>query len=212
MAKVNWSERETRSGFPACRLTTVLREARRATGRNRETGRIEPGRAALSGNWLGAVGYLLLIDRVGSACRPPGPPVVRALRSCAPRMGESEREALYALRCSLVHDFGLVNVGGPGRTHHFMLDDFRDGAERPGPVVRLPPEPWDGRVEHCRRFNATWVDLRALGDLAEEVFAGLHPAGEPAGPRRRYPVTHHPGPALSTRAASGDRKPVGGGT
>ncbi|WP_410626336.1 hypothetical protein [Amycolatopsis sp. cmx-8-4] len=208
MAKVNWSARQPPPAVPACRLTAVLREARRATGRDRETGRIEPGKAALSGNWLGAVGYLLLVDQVGSACRAPGPPVVRALRQFAPRVGEPEREALYALRCSLVHDFGLVTVGGPGRTHHFMPAD----AAGSGPVVRLPPEPWDGRVEHCRRLNATWVDLRALGDLAEEVvrrFAGRHDRAPVPRGRRSRPARR---PAPGTRAASGDRKPVGGGT
>jgi hypothetical protein len=188
MAKVNWSARETRSAFPARRLTAALHEARQATGRNGETGEIEPGTAALGGSWLGAAGYLMLLDQVGSAARPgaPGPPVVRALRYFAPRVGEPEREALYALRCSLVHGFGLVNVGGPGRTHHFMLA----GAEQAGPVVRLPPQPWDGRVEHCRRLNATWVDLRSLGDLAEDVFRRFASRTT----SRRFPVAVHRGP------------------
>ncbi|WP_328448775.1 MULTISPECIES: hypothetical protein [unclassified Amycolatopsis] len=230
MAKVNWSERGTpvacrlpaERPHRASRLIAVLREARQATGRNPETGRIEPGSGALSGNWLGAVGYLMLVDQVGSAYRPagvpavPGPPVVRALRYFAPGVGEPEREALYALRCSLVHDFGLVSVGGPGRTHHFMLDDAEGG-----PIVRLPPEPWDGRAGHCRRFNATWVNLRALGDLAEDVFRRLSTLPEPAAARPGRPASPvlRDGPArpayrraLSTRAASGDRKPVGGGT
>jgi hypothetical protein len=50
-----------------------------------------------------------------------------------------------------------------------MLDD----GEQLGPVVRLPPEPWDGQLGHCRMSNATWVSLRSLGDSAEEVFTRL---------------------------------------
>jgi hypothetical protein len=149
---------------------------------------------------------LMMFDQVGKTFRPAGvpaaanPPVVEALRRFAPQVGASEREALYALRCSLLHDFGLVNVGSPRRTHHFLLDD----AEQVEAVVRLPPQPWDGQLAHCRIFNATWINLRSLGDLAEEVFTrltDLHEKDElvialPGGLaelQRRYAMTIRPG-------------------
>jgi hypothetical protein len=149
---------------------------------------------------------MMMFDQVGSACQlaggPPeqGPSFVKALKSFAAGVGELEREALYALRCSLVHDFSLVNIGSSRRTHHFMLDD----GEQLGPVVRLPPEPWDGQLGHCRMSNATWVNLRSLGDSAEEVFTrlvDLHEQNElaialPGGVaelQRRYAMTIRPG-------------------
>ena len=159
-----------------------MRDARGATGRNLETGEVEPDKVKQAGCWLGAVGYMIMFDQVGTSYRPlstvaiQGATFTRALEYFVPEVSEPEREALYALRCSFVHDFSLINVGKGAnqqlrelRTHHFILDD----AEQSGPVVRLPLHRWDGELAHCRKGNATWVNLRSLGDLAETVFKRL---------------------------------------
>ncbi|WP_336160088.1 hypothetical protein [Amycolatopsis sp. VC5-11] len=125
---------------------------------------------------------MTFFDQVGSAYRPrnvaelAGQSFIRALRYFAPELDEGEREALYALRCSFVHDYSLVNVPTMGsarvrelRTHHFMLT----APSGDGSVVRLPSRYWNGDISHCRLSNATWVNLWALGDLAEKVFSRL---------------------------------------
>lgn len=200
MGKVNWTEEETLSAFLHYRepqdgahwvscLIALLRDARVVTGRDVTTGEVEEDKQELAGRWLGAVGYMTLFDQIGSAYRPSnqaelaGQHFLKALQYFAPEIGELERDALYALRCSFVHDYSLINIPTMGnqqvrerRTHHFMLTAADEG----GPIVKLPVQRWDGDVDHCRLSNATWVNLRALGDLAEKVFHRLishHEAG-----------------------------------
>ena len=49
-------------------LSAVMRDARSASGRNIETGVVED--AAKAGNWVGTVGYLIMLDQVsGNASR-----------------------------------------------------------------------------------------------------------------------------------------------
>ncbi|MFC4080904.1 hypothetical protein [Amycolatopsis samaneae] len=221
---MDWTERETISAFLKYRppqggahwvscLIAVLRDARQATGRNLNTGEVEPEEVERVGCWLGAVGYMTMFDLVGSVFKPAhaielaGQPFIRTLQYFAPEIGEVERDALYSLRCSFVHDFSLVNVPATGsqqarerRTHHFMLND----ADETGPIVKLPPQRWDGDLNHVRLLNATWVNLRSLGDLAEEVYKELvmlHDNGELVLAlsggldelKRRYAMTVRPG-------------------
>ncbi|WIX78758.1 hypothetical protein QRX50_46775 [Amycolatopsis carbonis] len=221
---MNWTEPETLSAFLEYRepqdgahwvscLIALLRDARVVTGRDVTTGEVEVDKQDLAGRWLGAVGYMTFFDQIGSAYRPGnvpelvfGPTFIKALRYFAPEIGEAEREALYALRCSFVHDYSLVNVPSQGsqavrelRTHHFM----HTAPDETGTIVRLPRQRWDGIGGNCRINNATWVNLWALGDLAETVFrrlAKLHETGDleialPGGLselQRRYSMTVRP--------------------
>lgn len=193
MNDVAWGEDKTLAAFLEYRepadgahwvscLIALLRDARIVTGRDLETGQVDPSQSVAAGRWLGAVGYMTLFDQVGSAYRLrnvaelSGQPFTKALRYFAPELGEREREALYALRCSFVHDYSLVNVPTNGsirvrelRTHHFMLT----APSGEGDIVKLPVQRWDGDIAHCRLRNATWVNLWALGDLAETVFSRL---------------------------------------
>jgi hypothetical protein len=201
MGRVNWTEQETLSAFLDYRwpqdgahwvscLIALLRDARVVTGRDVATGEVEPDKVELAGRWLGAVGYMTLFDQIGSAYRRAdvaelsGQAFMKAFQYFAPEVNEAERDALYALRCSFVHDYSLVNVPKQGRqevrdrrTHHFILTAEDDA----GPIVKLPPERWDGDLDHCRIRNATWINLRLLGNLAEEVFKRivvLHETGD----------------------------------
>lgn len=164
-------------------LIGVLRDARAATGRYLASGEVglKPER---SGSWLGAVGYMVMLDQIGECYRPANagplpkgtPDFIRALTYFAEDMPDPERQALYALRCCFVHDYSLVNIPTAGnaeikaqRQHHFLLGD--DPA--PCPVVQLPAERWGGDLGYRPRRMATRVSLRRLGDLAESVYARL---------------------------------------
>lgn len=160
----------------------VLRDSRGVTGRNPDNGKLErPEHAA---TWLGAVGYLLFFDQVGGAVRPasepPAPPgepdVVTCLRHFTP-LKASEREALYALRCALAHDYSLVNQGAPGRRHVFTLvpDTIGDA------IVIVPDPPWDGDLASVRNAPRTVVNLPALAELGEMVAAKVCMLGSAGG-------------------------------
>jgi hypothetical protein len=128
---------------------------------------------------LGALGYLVMLEQIGKCYRPAGAvartshSLVNALAFFAPAFGDAEAYALWSLRCSFAHDYGLINDKNKKDSrlvHHFILDASEDPAV---PVAKLPSVGWDGKLNNLRKWNATLIDLRALGDLAEEVFKCL---------------------------------------
>lgn len=162
-------------GLPVTILSTfwaALRDARQATGRHAESGDVID--LPRLGSWLGAVGYLCLLDQIGSTVRPRQPStgaargsgnsISRALAHWT-NCTEDERAALYALRCSFAHDFGLLNPrpAPPQLLHAFNL-------RQDGPLVTPPAERWDGSYP-VPRLATTVVNLRAVGDLVEQVQA-----------------------------------------
>ena len=152
------------SGF-----TGALRDARGATGRDLASGAIMNEGHTCS--WLGAVGYLILLDQIGTCFKPAGTgdlagnTINRAL-SYFTDLSQDERSALYAMRCAFAHDYSLVNENPHThvRTHHFIIL-----SDPNFPVLRLPPQPWNGDYAVRDQDNATIVNVRALGDLVERI-------------------------------------------
>lgn len=151
----------------ASSFVPALRDSRRAAGRDADTGVVENEPA--TGNWLGAIGYLLLLDQIGSAVEPasvgnrPGTSILRALQWWAPGTTESGRKAIYALRCALAHDYSLFNRNAkdPDMQHEFRLH------RGTGQLLQLPAHPWQGNYTGLQ--DATTVSLRVLGDRVEQV-------------------------------------------
>jgi hypothetical protein len=165
-------------------FSAAVRDAREATGRSPNTGVLE--RPVQAGNWLGTLGYLVILDLVGECFRPVSAArepvtkaaVVRALTYFAQGLSDDVILAIYALRCALAHDYGLINIGnGPfaSRLHHafLLINDEKE------PVVALPTLRWNGELTAARRHR-TVVNVRALGDLVERVVLTLQ-AGHRAG-------------------------------
>lgn len=156
------------SGF-----TAALRDARGATGRDSATGIIVNPEHTCS--WLGAVGYLILLDQIGTCFKPAGTGDVegntinRALYYFTD-LPETDRIALYALRCAFAHDYSLVNEHPRSneRTHHFMIL-----SDPNFPVVKHPPQPWNGDYALREQSNATIVNVRELGELLERIYREL---------------------------------------
>ena len=151
------------SGF-----TAGLGDARLATNRDRD-GRKLPGKSHIS--WLGTIGYMALLDQIGKCFKPKGyPPAVgNSICRCLTYFGDltpPEQDALYALRCALAHDFGLINISTrkPKLTHRFTLTEGPKA-----PLVKLPLRQWDGDYENMSAENKTTVNLEAFGDLAETI-------------------------------------------
>jgi len=163
---------------PVSCLDAALGDARTASLRDRYTG--APTDERHSTSWLGAVGYLILIDQIGGTLRlatetepPPGNPFRRCLRRFT-KLNDEEIETLYGLRCALAHDFGLFNPPdgeeGPEQRHRvFTLDP---GA--PGLIVP-PPIAWDGKVVPAPdpRQHGTRVNTKRLAQLVEDIVRKL---------------------------------------
>ncbi len=151
----------------------ALRDARAVAERDVETGIVMP--EAASGSWLGAIGYLVLLDQVGTCftlpgCAPGDTSFIDALRCFSTVAHEPTIQALYAVRNALAHDYSLFNrnVGNPLRNHAFAYT-----ADPGAPLIQLPAHPWNGQYANIGPEQTTTVNLRQVGDLVEEVVPRL---------------------------------------
>ena len=153
----------------------ALYEIRRVTKRDKL-----PGRRNLSyenSSWLGAIGYMSLLDMLGACFKPKSAvkieesrDFVRALKYFSKDLTEDEMLALYALRCALTHDFSLCNYSSnPKLRHHFLIRVGKDDN-----IVTLPNIPWDENFENRTENNQTIIDIEKFGDLVELVCKKIH--------------------------------------
>lgn len=147
---------------------SALSDARGASNRDLATGDRLGGVPHMS--WLGAIGYLSLLDQLGSAVRPKGStlvpherPVRSALRYFAPVLTEAQRNAIYALRCALAHDYSLIHRHG-ATNYRFHLS----GHEIPGAVAAAAVA-WDGDLSNPSPDTITVVSVPSVCDLVESV-------------------------------------------
>ncbi len=158
----------------------ALGSARINTGRNSDGNVVNE---LETGDWLGAVAWMALLDQIGTCFRPtpsagttPDAPsdrsLVNALHWWYPELPEPEVMAVYALRCAFLHDFSLWNVHkNPSLQHCFTVD--RD----PARFVQLPKERWSPG-DAPTHDNQTYVSLRKLGDVVEEIVSRVRASAE----------------------------------
>lgn len=158
-----------RSSFVA-----LLGDVRAASGRD-ANGKKEPKH---HGNWLAIIGYLILLDQIGDTFaikgKTPseGNAIYRALGTFS-SLGKRERKAIYALRCSLAHEYSLFNIPplrrGKRDPELFHLFNLCQGSR--GNIVTLPEKKWDGK--HSNLDSITTVNVELLGDLVEDIVQKL---------------------------------------
>lgn len=160
----------------------AIRESRTLTGRDEKTGapKSQAGKRVPPTDWSGALVYLIVLELIGSTLRPRGrrawrhdgrprkiqePKVARAPRYFAtPAMTSQQRGAIVPLRNSFAHNFGLTNRRPADRKHRFWLVDSAGD-----PLIKFPARRWNGKYGAASQGGPTIVNLRALGDLVENV-------------------------------------------
>jgi hypothetical protein len=163
-------------------LDAALRDARGASLRDPTSGK-PVDEVNHSRNWLGAVGYMIIIDQLGSALRPDSEtdvtPVRRRASSferCLRRFTHSSPQtisALYGLRCALAHDYGLINPppdgADPSPQHRLFLLNPDEPA-----LVTSPIRAWDGKLDPTPGPDrATSVNPRQFANEVEDLVASL---------------------------------------
>jgi hypothetical protein len=173
-------ELDTANGRVAYRssLDASLRNCREAADRDANGVR----RGAGSGSWLAAMGYLALVDQIGSAVTnrrprhqtPSGRNSFERALADFTSLNNQEASCLYALRNSLAHGFSLINISDarvkdPVRrrllTRMFTLTRGASG------LIEWPAHEWNPSRPH--QGGATIVDVGLLGDLVEELVREL---------------------------------------
>ncbi len=144
-------------------LTAALRDARQNTGRNLETGEdLDSNKNEKSGNWLGAIGYLIILDQIGKCYKPKKSiqykdlsPIQRSLKYFT-HHSDLEINAIYALRNGFAHDYSTSNSNAKyvSYQHQFTLLGFRSRK-----IVRLPQKQWNGFSDNKTKENMTIISL-----------------------------------------------------
>lgn len=155
----------------------TLKDARKMTGRNIETGaKDKTNTLGHLGSWLGTIGYFSLLNQIGNCFRRiNGPKVevnksgfIKALKNFTD-LNDDEIDALYALRNCFAHDFSLHNVGNrQSLTHHFSIDNSSTN-----PAIILPRKKWNGVILNKTSQNKTYINLQALGDIVELLIQNI---------------------------------------
>ena len=145
-------------------LIGILRDARKATGRDSKTGVLPQKHAEWNGgdpgSWMGAIAYMTAIDQLGSAYGPKANNSRRWPGVLVEFAGISEAEAqiLYKLRCCLVHEASLIDESA-----NLAFEVSGSGQ----PLVIEASSTWDGNLDTLNGSHATRVDLRRFGDTVE---------------------------------------------
>lgn len=170
------SEKDENGKVSESSLVHALRNIRLTTERDQDTGIATPN--GYLGNWIGAIGYITILDQIGKCYRPtykekinpPNTPSIKKALAYFSNLNEDERVVIYALRNAFHHDFSLLNInlGKPEMCHHFEVN-----AHPTNHIVRLPKKQWDGKVDSRCPENVTYVNLQALGDLVEGIYTEL---------------------------------------
>ena len=157
-----------------------LRDSRQNSGRIVNSGDLNLEKTEDFGNWLGAMGYMTVLDQVGTSLslKDQGKlngrsSIFRALTLFESDLTENEIHSLIALRNAFLHDFNLINVPGPKskfkneQTHRFTV--YSNPGDK---VVSLPLKQWDGNYEtkSWDKNTETRINLLGFGDLVEKVF------------------------------------------
>jgi len=160
------------SGFVA-----ALRDARKFTKRNQDDGqKLIDDSCGDHGSWLGAIGYLSLLDQIGTCFKPIGTATINNENSISKALKyftnipHLDIDAIYALRNAFAHDYSLYNINHKiqSYTHHFSVK------QNPvDPLVSLPQTQWDGIIANRTHANRTVVNLEALGDTVEQICSTL---------------------------------------
>lgn len=167
------------------RISTAIagiRDSRIYTKRDVDTGELNlENTFGDIGNWLGAIGYMTILDQIGSSLSLTGQDklegrstILRALTFFYNSLPELEIHALIALRNAFMHDFNLINIAQgkfkKEQTHRFVVYANLDNK-----VVTLPSIPWDGEFENKSwdKETETKINLFEFGNLVENVIKNV---------------------------------------
>jgi hypothetical protein len=159
-------------------LEASLADCREITNRDAQ-GNVRVGASA--GSWLGAVGYLTLVDQIGGAVEhlraarsPSGGTDFEQAIAHFSALSNDDAVCLYALRNSLAHDFSLVNippntVRQPRKRALTRLFTVTQGTLD---LIVRPNGQWE--PQNPRSGLGTTVDLKLLGNEVEAMVRKLY--------------------------------------
>ncbi len=175
----------------------ALKSARYCMGRDIETGKSfddEAGgipavyamRDVIVDNWMfdearfmGMTMYLILLDQMGCVfalkdkIADRNESGVKYALECFSNMSKDECDAIYALRCTLAHNFGLATETRRGKAYKFILS-----FDVNSPFVSLPAKEWNRDYSDKSDETSTTIGIYALCNEIESVVNKIYDAYE----------------------------------
>jgi len=160
-------------------LIIALTDSRLITARNNETCKFDNNFLENKNSFLnpysfiGIINYLLILDMIGEIFtkRSSENKIQKALKQYCPFINDKDINTIVALRNSLAHNYGLINI--PDNPKHYLTQRHKfclinsESAD----LIVYPPMPWDGIDKSDDSF--TIVGLEKLIELVESVYQSL---------------------------------------
>jgi hypothetical protein len=163
---------------------TSLREIRILTGRSKISGKILKGKSiGYPGHMYGAAGYLMILDQIGACFRPTGKSkvggneIVKALTYFT-RLTEPQIYALFALRCSLAHNFSLINLVARHPKKELLEHKFSLNMDPFCDLIKLPSTKWNAEIDSSDNNKITIINVVKLGDMVEDIVKQIRALAE----------------------------------
>ncbi len=172
-------------------LMIALTDARKITGRDCITGEYKLDILSNECNFLnpysfiGIINYLLILDMVGEIFKAPKfsgtkqNNIYKALKQFS-SLKDNDIDACIALRNSLAHNYGLINIPKQSKEyltkrHKFTLDN-RSNAN----LIEYPSigQSWSGDFKDKFEKSSTKVGYIKMCDLIEEVYNDIKTKAE----------------------------------
>lgn len=166
----------------------ALSDARKITGRNTETGKhelniLESKNLALNPySFIGIINYLLILDMIGEIFRintiainkNKTSNIYKALKQFASSMDDKDIDTIIALRNSLAHNYGLINIPInkkeiPAKQHKFTISNSETSVLIEYPSTGI----WRGDFLDKSENSSTIISYKGVVDLVEHVYFTL---------------------------------------
>lgn len=166
-------------------LKIATNDARKLTGRNISSGDNELNILTNSDDFLspdsfiGIINYLLILDLIGEVFNLIGfttkknNNIYRALKQFSPTISEKDIDTIIALRNSLAHNYGLVNIPksekeNSTKRHKFILLHSESSF-----LIKYPTTIWNGDFNEKSEDTSTQISTINLINLIEQTYKNL---------------------------------------
>lgn len=166
-------------------LKIAINDARKLTGRNISGGDDELNILTNSNDFLnpdsfiGIINYLLILDLIGEAFCLKGfttqknNNIYKALKQFSPTTSEKDIDTIIALRNSLAHNYGLINIPknekeNSSKRHKFILLHTENSF-----LIKYPTIPWNGDFKEKSEDKSTHISTIKLIELIEQTYKNL---------------------------------------
>jgi len=166
-------------------LKIAINDARKLTGRNIVSGDSELNILANTNDFLSPdsficiINYLLILDLIGEVFNVKGfttkknNNIYKALKQFSSLTSEKDIDTIIALRNSLAHNYGLINIPrdekeNSTKRHKFILLHYENSF-----LIKYPTTIWNGDFKDKSEDTSTQISKINLINLIEQTYKNL---------------------------------------